>query len=350
MYKKPLLYFIISLTFLSFAFTENYSIVFAYTGKIPISSYMKHSLFQARLFNKKASIFFIGEKIYLREDLLQVINDCNINFVDTADLAKSNNHILFEKKYNEYKENEYDKKTKLSYKRYSNRFFYIEDLANKYNLKNIFQIECDVMVYSDLSEMLHIFKNLYNKVAAPYRLDGLGSVSFVYFKNAQAINDFTSFFINYNGYHLVDMQILGDFTKQNDSFDFLPTILKEYLDIYPIRNQRIKESDQPKFYNNIEAFNSIFDIDRIGCFLTTKNGLLTFLRENTCPFNTKITDKNIKFLWKTDKEDRLIPYIQFYQKSYKINTLHISGKNLQKHLSINDLRPEDNRVKKKISE
>ena len=83
-----------------------------------------------------------------------------------------------------------------------------------------------------------------------------------------------------------------------------------------------------KYYNNIEAFQSIFDAAALGQYLggiDPNNGPSSpgFINES-CVFNPSL----LSYEWINDDRGRKIPYIIFSGEKYRINNLHIHCKNL----------------------
>ncbi len=73
---------------------------------------------------------------------------------------------------------EFQKKTKLDDKsregfwRYtSERFLYLNDFINQFQLNNVFHLEYDNMLYVDLEELLPIFENKYSGIGATFDND-----------------------------------------------------------------------------------------------------------------------------------------------------------------------------------
>ena len=125
----------------------NYTIVFVHIGN-QIPTYVNTSIKQARLFNKDARIILLGS-----EEGLQSFDDIkhsdNIELCAYESLKLSSIHLKFIK----------DCKEKHLFWRYtSERFLYLWDLINAYNLENIFHLENDNMLYANLDELIPIFK------------------------------------------------------------------------------------------------------------------------------------------------------------------------------------------------
>lgn len=300
--------------FLCFAISgfsnENaYSIVFVYIGKIP--PYIEHTISQARLFNPGASIFLIGNKKSLETLKSTKIDECRINKIACESLKKTLEHKLFDQNC--------EAKNRSQYWKFSaERFMYIDELMNDYRLENVFQVECDVMLYVDLKDLLNVF-SLYEGIGAPFQNDNLGSVSFTYFATAEAARNFAQFIPKH--VEEADMTILAMYKNINTAreIDYLPIIFKEYADDRPLMSKIGQRTSNPKrFYSNCEKFNSIFESDLLGTYLIGNPGIIG----NQVLYNPDL----FKVVWIKDEKGRNVPYVKYKDVQYRLNTLHIYHK------------------------
>lgn len=308
--------------------TSSYSLVFVYLGK-QLPDYIKYSIFQARLFNKKCHIFFIANSEAIRNDvaLINKLKEYQVIITPCENLTPTTAHKEFDLICKRRAIGNYTRFT-------TERFFYIEELMTKYNLNDVFQVECDVMLYINLENYLDLLHKYYKGIACPFENDYIASVSITYFSNHEIIKQFNDYIIyNQKGqYYDCDMFLLGSFKNYSTSkeVEHLPTITKDYIHRTILINARGEMPSNPwKYWNRIEEWNSIFDNDAIGTFLFTGN-----YKEFTRPF---FDPHQYTYTWELDQENRLIPYIchtDSYQMKYRINTLHIASKKLEKFLSI----------------
>lgn len=308
---------------------ENYSIVFVYLGnKLP--HYLEHSMHQARLFNKNCNLFLLLNDTAINKNisLLKKIERYEPIIVTCESLKKSTIHDEFDRICLQRSMYDYWKFT-------TERFFCIHELMEQYKLKDVFQIECDVMLYVNLNEYIGIFKNYQINIACPFQNDYLASMSFIYFNNTCAIQRFTDFIVHkFHGQSVeCDMYLLASYKNEiiDSKVEYLPTITQDYIKRSILKNRRGETAAQPwKYWTHIEEWNSIFDNDSIGTFLN--GGDWKFFNQTF--FDFSIYD----FKWEKDTEHRRIPYIYLHDKNtdykYRINTLHIASKNLEKFLSI----------------
>jgi hypothetical protein len=303
----------------SFSNENSYSIVFVYLGHIP--QYIEHSISQARLFNPNASIYLIGNKNFLDNLHSKKIEDSHIEKIACESLRKSPEHQLFETAPHH---------RALFWKLSTERFIYISDFMTQYNLNNVFQIECDVMLYVNLAELLPVFQT-YLGIASPFEHDNLASVSFTYFSNAKAAKSFAEFIPKYVSE--ADMTILALYKNFNPKqVDYLPIIFKEYADDQPLVSKNKHTTINPwKFYNHIEEFNSVFDSDLLGTYIVRDPGAIG----DQVIYNPDL----FKVIWLKDSQKRNIPYIKYKNVQYRVNTLHIHPKILEPFSSLNDKIP-----------
>jgi hypothetical protein len=303
---------------------QDYSIVFVYLGdKLP--SYLEYSIAQARLFNKESNIFLLISASALRthEDLFNKISQYQPIILPCEELEKSNAHQAFDAIYEKHSVNPYWK--------YSiDRFFCIHELMQQYQLSDVFQVECDVMVYLNLKHYLPLLHENHTQMALPFQNDYIASASFTYFSNVSAIEKFVTFIPKkQRGQMLeVDMHLLASYRNEMtyEKIEHLPTITQDFIRRSILKNQRGEVASQPwHYWNHIEDWNSIFDNDGIGSFLNS--GIWTF--------NQAFFDPSLyKFSWEKDEGNRLIPFISHDNLKYRINTLHIASKNLNDYYSL----------------
>ncbi|MFI5333247.1 MAG: hypothetical protein ACHQVS_04060 [Candidatus Babeliales bacterium] len=313
---------------------QNYSLVFVYLGdKLP--NYLAHSIGQARLFNNNCAIYFIANESAIENhvSLINKLQDHKVIIVTSESLPKSNAHEIFDAAFLQRPE-DFGLHGFLYWKFTTERFFYIHELMQKNDLKDVFQVECDVMLYVNIENYLTTLHTYYHGIACPFQNDNVASVSFTYFSNTDAIKKFTEF-ISYQlrGQHIdSDMHLLAAYKNcAPDEVNQLPTVTKEVVLYEPLKSLRGDIPSQSwKYWNHIEDWNSIFDNDNIGTFLEVKHWGAPRIIFNHDAYN---------FTWEKDSEQRWIPYIcekETHRKNkYRINTLHVAHKGtIAKYLSV----------------
>lgn len=304
---------------------SSYSLVFVYLGeKLP--AYLDYTIRQARSFNKDCNIFLIANESALRSftHLVHKLKKQNVLFVKYEELEKTDAHKAFDTQWAYYSGRHGSNLTAPYWKYTTERFFCIDELMHQYGLTDVIQVECDVMVYFNVQNYLPLLHARYPGIAAPFLNDYVGSVSFTYFANPEAIRDFVEFIPR----HLVgqisepDMYLLASYrnARTDREIDQLPTIPKDYIRDYVLRSTRGDMSFQPwKYWNHIgEWDDSFFDPDCLGILLRT--GIWETRQTLFDPEPFLIT-------WEVDEEGRHVPYAHYFHTRYKyrINTLHVAG-------------------------
>ncbi len=279
-------------------------------GKIP--EYLNDCISQIKKTQKKSKIFLLVNK-----DSGYVNKNCKIIFVEN--LIKSNEHVVFIKKSKLAKDSYRD----FFWKHSIERLYYIDNFLNKTNLKNIFHIENDVLLFQNLSLLLSKIKN-YNFACVR---DGIDRVigSFIYIKNkkvSKKIVQISNKYLNQN-----DMKILSHLDNKIANSINLP--LGEDLNF-------IRKS---KSYKTIKKIPFIFDAAAIGQYIDGPHrrkfinrilpGIKSFFEKNDGFINTETNLKifNWKIKWKNKR-----PYKEENFKLIPIANLHIHSKNLKKFM------------------
>ena len=279
-------------------------------GKIP--EYLNDCISQIKKTQKKSKIFLLVNK-----DSGYVNKNCKIIFVEN--LIKSNEHVVFIKKSKLAKDSYRD----FFWKHSIERLYYIDNFLNKTNLKNIFHIENDVLLFQNLSLLLSKIKN-HNFACVR---DGIDRVigSFIYIKNkkvSKKIVQVSNKYFNQN-----DMKILSHLDNKIANSINLP--LGEDLNF-------IRKS---KSYKTIKKIPFIFDAAAIGQYIDGPHrrkfinrilpGIKSFFEKNDGFINTETNLKifNWKIKWKNKR-----PYKEENFKLIPIANLHIHSKNLKKFL------------------
>lgn len=295
---------------------DTYSIVFVYLGE-DVPDYLEYSIAQARLFNRNCNIFLLFNSIACEKkqtffNNLKKIYDVHLIACET--LTQSASHKKFESLCIQRSVSGFWRLT-------TERFFYIDEFMKQYQLNDVFQVECDVMLYINLENYLALLHTYYTDIASPFQNDYLACVSFVYLSNPAAIEKFANFIPNQLKGQLFepDMYLLASYRNYNpDKVNNLPTISKDLMWRSILKNARGEIAPEPwRYWNRIEEWDSIFDNDGIGSYL--QDG---YWKANQAYFNPDV----YQFIWDVDFEGRRIPYLCYDKFKYRINTLHVASK------------------------
>lgn len=305
------------------------AIVFIHLGpKLP--GYISCALQQAIDFNPDSKIYLIYNESSIQDLSLELRE--KIIGVSTESLTRDPLHDSFLAKTAQ------DKTFRGGFWIFTmERFFYLYDFLVQYKLKDVFHLENDVLLYTDLKEMLPKFKKNYSgMMAITFDSDKKGIAGFLYVANPTPLEKFLELVVEkaHLGGH--DMERLAQFKNKylGKYVDFLPIVMPEYASDPGLVSRLGKTPKKPKLYSrNFKEFNSLFDAAALGQYLggiDPQNDSLGpgFVNES-CVFDAS----RFQYVWENDKLGRKIPFLEFKGKKYKINNLHIHCKNLQEFVS-----------------
>jgi hypothetical protein len=199
------------------------------------------------------------------------------------------------------------------------RPFYIESVMQKYNLKNTFSFDNDVLVYCDLNEISNKLENLYKRVAITASSEDLMVLGMCYIKDHQSFSDIIDILWDLMnkeiGCNLLDMALWSLIYQQKG---------KEYVNTLPTWGDGL-------FSDSNEIIGGIFDPSSIGQFLLgCDNGnppgtlfghhyIHNRLKENNYEFKVNYEDSK-KYLTVFNKENSI---------DHKILSIHVHNKKLK---------------------
>ncbi len=302
----------------------DYSIVFVHIGK-QLPAYIYDAINQARLFNQDAAIFLVANHPALVNIEKGALED-KVIIVEIESLMRTQEHQFF------IKNSRLDKRYREGFWTYTTeRFFCIDELMRQLELKNVFHLESDNMLYVDLKELLPIFCENYQGIGAVFDHENRCVPSFVYFSKPAASQLLAEHLSQTARSGKNDMETLSAYRKKHGKqhVDSLPIITNEYI------MDHLAPRDALLFSNHIALFHSIFDAAAIGQYLGGGDPRLGFYPpgfiNETCVFNPSL----LTHKWETDGEGRKVPFIIYNNKQYRVNNLHIHAKDLKKFTSNN---------------
>lgn len=314
--------------FLLLGQSVHYAITFVHIGQ-SIPAHVSIAVKQARLFNPDADIYLLCDKKICSQELLHVLQEARIALVPYKNLPMSEEHKRFmdESKLDKQSLNGFWFKT-------TERFFYLAELAKYLKLTHVFHMEHDNLIYVNLLQYLNFFGK--QRIAAVFDNDNRCIPGFLYFSGASALKHITTFIADYAHRGLNDMAIIAEYKNVygSDYVTPLPLIMPEYADKHSLESTAgHKAQDKTYYYRNFEFFHSIFDAAALGQYLGGVSPLNAvpqpgFINES-CVFNPA----HFLYVWKKDEAQRLVPYVIFEDKMYRINNLHIHSKQLEKFQS-----------------
>lgn len=303
-----------------------YSIALVHIGDKP-PAYLTTAIAQARLFNRECPIYLL-----VSENAFPVLRSqaekYNLSLIALENLTKTHEHELFstrtigQKPFNLYTKE---------------RFLYLYDFIAQNNLNNVFHIENDNMLYTDLSQLMPHFTYYYkDKIGITFSNDKKGIAGFMYIAHASSLKKLARFFSSPAAKARNDMKLLG-FLREAEKWSImpLPIIMDEYVKWEELKSPKGHTSHEPFLYCAYsDCFNSIFDANLHGAYLGGtdphyKNAGPGFLDEY-CVVNAS----RLNYIWERDEQGRNIPFVYYKKKKYRINNLHIHSKKLSNFSSL----------------
>lgn len=314
--------------FQAFLFSaSDYSIVFIHIGK-EVPAYATVAFEQARDFNPDCHLILLANEEALVK-ISHLEEQLNMTLVPCESLVKSAEHERF------IRESTLDRKWANGFWIYtSERFLYLQDLMRAYKLSHVFHMEYDNMLYANLGEMLPIFASNYPGVAGTFDNDERCIAGFIYISGVPVMDRLAKCFADCASEGRVsfnDQNMLARFSELygKEAIDYLPIISREYVEKNVLRSQKGQAvEDEERFCQHIEEFQSVFDGAALGQFLGGRDPihgpcLPGFINEQ-CVFNPSL----LGYVWEADAQNRLVPYIVYKNKKFRINNLHVHSKQL----------------------
>lgn len=306
-----------------------YSIVFVHIGKqLPV--YLDDALLQARLFNKDCKIYLIANQQALEQHRFDCSIELSIVPIETLRRTKAHQDFI--------KGSTLDRNNSNGFWFYaSERFLYLDDFMQQFNVEHVFHLESDNMLYVDLSELMPVFIEKYPGIAATFDNDDRCIPGFVYIANKEVMHELAQCFAHYACHGKSDMEVLAIFKKIHGSgvIENLPIIIDSYRKKFGLKSTTGRVPlDRFAYSKNLNDFNSVFDAAALGQYLGGKDKIHKdpepgFINES-CLFNPS----RCSYIWQVDACKRKVPYIVFGHEVYRINNFHVHSKDLKKFSSI----------------
>lgn len=271
-------------------------------------------VFQEYIIDNINQLLLLGHNIHVitNKSFFKKLEDFkNKIIIVDADLLKINEYFDNNSKHNYNFRNGFWKNT-------SKRLFLIYEYMKLCELKNVFHIENDVLLYSSLD--FQMSNNVYLTMDANNRcIPGI-----IYIPDSTLIEPLIH---NYN-FRLNDMSNMALFYKNN----------KNTVKLFPIIDNI--SYDKTMYNENFQEFNSIFDAAAIGQYLggvdprNSPGDTRGFVNE-TCV----VKYDKYEFTW-IKKENLYYPYMKVGDTHIKINNLHIHSKNLKQFLIKENVKSE----------
>jgi len=321
------------------------NLIYIHIGNKKIS-YLNDSIKQALIFNQDINVYLISNK-KIFESISPKIKK-KIIFKDINKIILKKNHINF---------NKYSLLDVVWYKGFwrfaTERFFYLQNIVETENLKNIVHVENDVMIYFDIGSIIKTIKKNYN-IGLLLDSNEQAIPSFLYFKDLKNINKFVYFFEKQHSF--INMLIGLTFGKiysilfdkyffNNNDMDvlfkfYLANLKNKKIGVLPSATPTLIKNKQYSKNINIckhyKKFGGIFDPARFGAYNFGFD--INPIFKNVTPdikkptFKSAVDVTKYKIYFKISNRKK-IPYILDNNKALKLLTLHIHSKELNKFLS-----------------
>ena len=310
---------------------NSFCIVFVHIGP-HLPNYIIDSLVQARLFNS-CPIYLILSRS--SQDSVQIPTSLNIQCILCEELPTTQYQTIFDKisPLSRSVRNGFWHKT-------TERFFYLESLAQTLGLSSIYHLENDVLLYRNINEFHNHFRDSNINIAATFDNDVRCIPGFIYFATPKSLTHLIHFFIETIANNTLptfnDMVLIAAYWRTFGELKItsLPVIPDNFPPTLQSKSGHVTRN--PKLYSNrFPAFQSIFDAAAIGQYLGGINPANTSLK-NTQGFINESAIYNPKcfeYKWKPHQKYLSIPYALFKGEEIPINNLHIHSKNLRKFRS-----------------
>jgi len=298
--------------------TESLNIVLSFIGKMP--PYIIECVKQLRLFfNDNVYIIYSDIDKELKDDLLNF----NVTLIDYNLVVSERFNNISKYKNFHIVPNLTGREDlfKLSYE----RFYILYELMKLLNLKNVWFMEIDILLYVNPNIFL---RNLINiPYAYCYHRPNEGNTATFYVKNHDIMFNLLELLDNYTGPFISEMHAFGQNISNNESLLLLPLIFPNNM--------------SSEYWLNYGIFdNYIFDAAVIGQYLFGLDPLHT---QNLEEFLYKFQIPSIGitkyiFEWHKNENGLYLPYIKEHEKGplIPIANLHIHSKNLIKAVSYTD--------------
>ncbi len=288
---------------------------------------------QARYFNPTIPIYLLADKqAFVNQAEFFVEN--HVDCVDTAEIPFTEEHLNF------LKVNRIASSISNGFWVYaSERFFTLFDFLMFKELKDVFHLENDCMLYAEVSELLPLFETA--QLAAPFQSRSGCIPCFVFIRNRESmvplIDHMIAEMVNYRGVrphiYVNDMQTLASFYKKFGAKSLLPlpTLMPEYGKYHSQRKSIFPQDNSTHLsflWEYAELFPEIlFDAAGLGIFLNGNDprispGCGPGTVHSRCLFNPRF----FTYWWGCDSQGRSIPYLSFKEKNYRIINFHFHSK------------------------
>ncbi|MCB1148689.1 MAG: hypothetical protein KDK48_00855 [Chlamydiia bacterium] len=312
-----------------------HSLVTVYIGD-NLPPYTESALAQARLFNPDCPIYLLANAKALDKVDFEALG---IRCIPLESLERSPMHAKFKQNFKGFRRIHHPFWTLTT-----ERFFYLEEFATGKNLKDIFHIELDNMIYVDLNELIPVLHRYYPEAAITFDHDARAIAGFIYFANHTALSNMVAFMAREAGRGMNDMRSIAEWSLKSKKrkTHFLPVMAESSIKGKRVLIPRREggRGKQPQNYiAHINDFEAIFDPAPIGQWFLGQDPIhgITGPGTHINPYSV-VEAHRMFYVWKEDEQGRSVPFVKDNGKLRRINNLHVHSKMLEK---VSSLIPAD---------
>ena len=299
------------------------SLVFVHLGD-SLPAHLYDTIAQAHLFNPEMPIYLLANQIAILNASHEIPAVC----IPCETLVTSAPHHDFACR------STLDRSSAGGFWFYtSERFFYLEEFVRSRNLSDVFHLENDILLYTDLETLLPAMqKNYPNQIATTFEQDFRCVPGFLYIPNPTPLTELVRFMAYQIDSGDTDMGALGSFRREYDKIwiDLLPIVPPEYVEDHrplQIPNGVFVSKDSEGYCRNFADFQSVFDAAALGIYLAGDD---PFFHADPLPGtinpNSVFIASYGSIEWERDAQSRAIPIFVYKGKRWKINNLHLTNK------------------------
>ncbi len=256
----------------------------------------------------------------------------DVNFVFIEDLEMTYQHKIFVQRYTNMSMNGFWRYT-------MERFFVVEEAMRKLNLKNVFHLEIDNMIYFKVDEILEKCKSI-DKILIPSDSERRYIAGTCFINNPDSLNALNRYFTEYC-VNKDEMHSIMSFTKIYNEVDTWPVLPPGDNIRLIYEDRRHCVDDIKRISKHSELFGGVFDAAAVGQYVGGIDPI--HQQTNSDGFVNKDSIFGIdraKFRWeKVDggiqEGPRVLQRLNMNvnEEWYPIYNLHIHNKNLKRWMS-----------------
>ena len=290
---------------------------------VDLPVYLPDTLKQIRLFNPDLTIHFLTDARYMHTSYFKENNVLVYNREDYFS-SKISKFMLHFKYYNLPKHYQFWVIT-------ATRLMYIENFMRSHNLKEVYHIENDILLYYDIKTLHDRFLKFFPKLAITIGGPDKCITGLMYIQNYVSLSLMTAFFVS----SLKSIGKKGLVQKYGMDMVNEMTLMRAYSKDFPDELKFLPILPFGEFSEHYLDFDSIFDPASWGMFV---GGNAQEKQPGCKPkdhYIGQLLMENPEYtvVWNKDEQNRNIPYFRFNEHEVKINNLHIHCKDLFKYMS-----------------